>query len=202
MCGSNKRISPKVTTVVQQLIILSISFCLSILLSGCNQVKRLSFPEISELCREVQSNFNSVNNISCYTYSGSNDVNISIDTIEMPTKDVFQLVMIIRTYTMSEEFQIHLFEDLGIKPCGLTPTITIRIYDPTWSETKSHGPLVDSKIKYSFESRYYLEPYDSRNTISDYTYNGYSNWSGTQYFNTYWKSISMDDIVTGSGNHP
>ena len=201
MCGSNKNIFSRVC-VIQRLIFISISLCLTILLYGCKQVRDLSLPEITELCREIQLTFSDVNGISFYTYSGSNDINISIDTVKISREDTYHLVMMIRDLAMSEEFQNHLFEYLNINPYGLTPTIVIRIYDETWSEKKSHGPFVDSRIKYSFESGYYIEPYDSRKNITDYTYNGYSDWSGTQYYDTYWKSISMDDIVTGAGGHP
>lgn len=127
---------------------------------------------------------------------------LSFDIVarDMTEKEACALVRMIRETTMDREFQEKLLEKLEVRMKPLAPEIYILITDPTWVWYERHygGSKYKRTTKYSFSSSYYFEVFNSGRDLSEYTYNGYSEWHGTQYFDGYQKSISNEKILSAN----
>lgn len=127
---------------------------------------------------------------------------LSFDIVarDMTEKDACALVRMIRETTMDREFQEKLLEKLEVRMKPLAPEIYVLITDPTWVWYERHygGSKYKRTTKYSFSSSYYFEVFNSGRDLSEYTYNGYSEWHGTQYFDGYQKSISNEKILSAN----
>lgn len=182
----------------QGLVMVWIVLCLVVLFCSCSQGYSLKFPETELLKEEVFSTFASVEKMQFRYTKSAKMLSFDIVARDMTEKDACALVRMIRETTMDREFQEKLLEKLEVRMKPLAPEIYVLITDPTWVWYERHygGSKYKRTTKYSFSSSYYFEVFNSGRDLNEYTYNGYSEWHGTQYFDGYQKSISNEKILS------